>query len=84
MLRLEMGGWGIGSSLAGAFGPSSQFQLFGWSGNAADRPEPMQDIDLTGLIPEALFLDGDELFILSDDGDVCPEDKAFRASRFRP
>lgn len=94
-IELDLGGLGIRSIefwparnayaiLAGAFGPSSQFQVFGWSGNAADRPVPMPDIDLTGLIPEALFLDGDELFILSDDGDVCPEDNAFRAARFRP
>lgn len=94
-IELDLGGLGIRSIefwparnayaiLAGAFGPSSQFQIFGWSGSAADRPVPLPDIDLTGLIPEALFLDGDELFILSDDGDVCPEDNAFRAARFRP
>jgi len=94
-IELDLGGLGIRSMefwparnayaiLAGSFGASSQFQIFGWSGNAGDKPVPMQDIDLTGLIPEALFLDGDELFILSDDGDVCPEDKAFRAARYRP
>lgn len=94
-IELDLGSLGIRSIefwparnayaiLAGAFGPSSQFQIFDWSGRAGDRPVPMQGIDLTGLIPEALFLDGDELFILSDDGDVCPEDKAFRAARFRP
>ena len=94
-IELDLGGLGIRSLefwparnayaiLAGAFGASNQFQIFGWSGSAADRPVPLPDIDLTGLIPEALFLDGDDLFILSDDGDVCPEDKAFRAARFRP
>jgi hypothetical protein len=94
-IELDLGGLGIRSIefwparnayaiLAGAFGASSQFQIFGWPGRAGDRPVPMQGIDLTGLIPEALFLDGNELFILSDDGDVCPQDKAFRAARFRP
>ena len=94
-VELDLGGLGIRSIelwparnayaiLAGAFGPSSQFQIFGWSGNAGDKPVPMQGVDLTGLIPEALFVDGDELFILSDDGDVCPEDKAFRAACFQP
>lgn len=70
--------------LAGSSGASSQFQIFRWSGKAGDKPVPMDDVDLAGLIPEALFFDGDELHILSDDGDVCPEDQAFRAARFRP
>jgi hypothetical protein len=93
-VELDLGGLGIRSMefwqarsayviLAGPSGAAGPFRIFSWSGTAGDKPLLMKE-DLTGLIPEALFIDGDELFILSDDGDVCPEPNAFRAGRFRP
>lgn len=89
---LDLGGLGIRSLeywpddktyaiLAGPSGASGQFRIFRWPGKAGDKPTPMDDVDLTGLIPEALFFNGDELFVLSDDGDFCPEDEACRAFR---
>lgn len=94
-IELDLGGLGIRSLefwparnayviIAGPFGSSGPFQAFHWSGRSGENPVPMKNIDLAGLIPEAVFVDGDDLIILSDDGDACPADKAFRAARFRP
>lgn len=96
-IDLDLGGLGIRSLeywpdrktyavIAGPSGAVGPFRFFHWSGKAGDKPAPMDDVDLTGLIPEALFFDGGELFILSDDGDFCPQDEAchaFRTARFK-
>lgn len=70
--------------LAGPSGSYSTFQIFRWSGNPGEKPVLMEEFDFSGLTPEALFFDGDELVVLSDDGDGCSEDQpVFRAARFR-
>lgn len=96
-IELDLGGLGIRSLefwptrdayviIAGPSGASGPFQAFFWPRAVGALPKRME-IDLTGLVPEALFIDPDapnEWFILSDDGDFCPkaaESKAFRAAR---
>jgi hypothetical protein len=93
-IELDLGGRGIRSLerlpagdsyviTAGLSGSGTDFQAFRWSGKANGAPEPLAGADLTGLVPEAVFVDGiaTGLVVLSDDGDTCPADPAFRGRR---
>lgn len=95
-IELDLGGLGIRSLeqwpaakgyviIAGSFEDGGRFQAFRWSGQASDRPQPIANAGLALLVPEAAFFeppDSSELFILSDDGDACPEpQEAFRSRR---
>lgn len=95
-IELDLGGLGIRSLehwpatkayviIAGSFEDGGGFRAYRWSGKASDKPTPIAGADLSPLVPEAVFFDPavpTELFILSDDGDTCPEPKkAFRSRR---
>lgn len=78
-IQLDLGGRGIrsleqvGASTLVVAGPSADtgtFQLFNWSGRAADKPRSLS-VPLGDLRPEALFAwpDG-KLTLLSDDGGI--------------
>ncbi len=96
-ILLDLGGLGIRSLefwpaakayviSGGGVADGGTFQLFRWSGKPKDKPKPIAGIDLGTLIPEAIFFDPavpDELIVLSDDGDLCPDSPAFRSRRFR-
>ena len=59
--------------LAGSFDDRSNPAIYQWTGNAADKPQRLPGIDLSGLNPEALIIYpelNDRFQILSDDGDV--------------
>jgi hypothetical protein len=65
----------VGSSYLIVAGPpadSGSFALYRWSGQGADAPTPVADIDLKELRPEALFaiLGSGRVQLLSDDGGV--------------
>jgi len=94
--ELDLGGLGIRSLehwpaakeyviIAGSFEDGGRFQAFRWSGQANGSPRPIENAGLSLLVPEAVFFDPavpSELFILSDDGDACPEpDEMFRSRR---
>jgi len=93
-IELDLGSQGIRSLehgpgnayvvVAGSFEDGGTFQLFHWSGKASDKPAPVAGVDLSPLVPEAVFFDPaepGELFVLSDDGDFCPQPEAFRSRR---
>ena len=95
-IELDLGGLGIRSMehwpaanayliIAGSFEDGGRFQAYRWSGQASDSPKPIEKAGLSLLVPEAVFFDPAapaELFILSDDGDGCPEpEEAFRSRR---
>ena len=95
-IEIDLGGLGIRSLehwpaakayviVAGPFTDGGSFKAYLWSGRASDKPAPIAGADLSPLIPEAVFFDPvapAEMFILSDDGDACPEPKeAFRSRR---
>ncbi len=70
--------------LAGSSQDGGAFKAYRWSGKAKDKPKPIQTADLGNLVPEAAFFDPaapNELMILSDDGDFCPDPPAFRSRR---
>jgi len=57
--------------VAGSYDTKSEFQLYQWSGNAADAPKLIKGVDFQGLNPEALIIYPEEktrIQILSDDG----------------
>jgi hypothetical protein len=57
--------------IAGAYDASNSFQLYQWSGDAADVPVRVNGIDFRGLNPEELLIypeEKDHIQILSDDG----------------
>ncbi len=76
--------------VAGPFANNGSFAIYRWTGQAADKPKPL-NADLGTLRPEALFAGPgiDQITILSDDGDervgrkkcknVAPDSKSFRA-----
>lgn len=95
-IELGLGGLGIRSLehwpaakeyviIAGSFEDGGRFQAFRWSGQANDSPRPIESAGLSLLVAEAVFFDPaapSELFILSDDGDACPEPvEMFRSRR---
>jgi hypothetical protein len=97
-IELDLGGLGIRSMehwpaanayliIAGSFEDGGRFQAYRWSGQASDNPQPIANAGLSLLVPEAVFFDPaapDELFMLSDDGDACPDpQKAFRSRRVK-
>ncbi|MGF1507441.1 MAG: lamin tail domain-containing protein, partial [Anaerolineae bacterium] len=60
--------------VAGSADDAGAFQIYSWSGNAADAPLP-RDVDLTNLNPEALvevpaFAIGEAFQLVSDNGDT--------------
>jgi hypothetical protein len=77
-IELDLGGLGIRSLewvgsdyyiVAGAFGEGKEFAIYKWSGSATAMPKRMTKPDLTGLNPEALFLNQEKMLqLLSDDG----------------
>jgi hypothetical protein len=72
--------------IAGTPEDAGRFQAFRWSGIPCDKPQPIADVDLSGLVPEAVFFESDttsELIVLSDDGATCSEDKESKAFRSR-
>ena len=84
-LELDLGQRGIRSIeqfgngyliVAGPTANVGSFALFRWSGNAGDAANPLADIDLKGLRPEALFPvgAGKEVQLLSDDGGIAVND----------
>jgi uncharacterized protein DUF3616 len=97
-IQLDLGGLGIRSLehwpaadsyliIAGSFEDGCRFQAFRWSGMANEKPQPIANAGLSLLVPEAVFFDPalpPELFILSDDGDACPEpEEMFRSRRVK-
>ena len=95
-LKLDLGGLGIRSLeyspardayvvMAGpAGGGAGAFRAFQWSGPPAGDPVPLAAVDLSGLVPEAFFFvdeAGNEIQVLSDDGDTCASPRAFRSRR---
>lgn len=98
-ITLDLGGLGVRSLsywrgrylvLAGDVAHASASRLFTWAGPGAP-PEPVADLDLRALNPEAFFTPEarDEIMLLSDDGErlvdgeACkrledPEEKSFR------
>ena len=77
-VTLDLGGNGIRSIewiddhyviVAGAYGNGGNYGLYGWSGNATEKPTPIA-ADLSDLSPEAVFQrpGSEALQILSDDG----------------
>jgi hypothetical protein len=57
-----------------------RFQAYRWSGKTGGKPEPMPNVDFSGLTPEAIFFttSPNKMIVLSDDGAVCPKPKGFR------
>ena len=57
----------------GSSGEGSDFALYGWSGQASEKPKRWVDAPLATLGPEAMFqIPGTQsIHLLSDDGDVC-------------
>ncbi|HEV7667644.1 MAG TPA: DUF3616 domain-containing protein [Thermoanaerobaculia bacterium] len=96
-IQIDLGGLGIRSLeywpeskgyviIAGTSADGGTFQAFGWTGKASGKPKPIANADLGTLVPEAVFFDPaapKELFILSDDGDFCPDPPAFRSRRVK-
>jgi hypothetical protein len=77
---LDLGGLGIRSLswwrgryliISGGTAGEATSRLFTWRGGD-DAPVPVNDVDLTGLNPEAFFTpeQADEILLLSDDGSV--------------
>ncbi len=98
-IELDLGGLGIRSMehwpadnngyliIAGSFEDGGRFQAYRWPGPAGGNPQPIANAGLSLLVPEAVFFDPSApagLFILSDDGDACPEPgEAFRGRRVK-
>lgn len=94
-IRLKLKGLGIRSLeywpaakayviIAGSSEDGGTFQAYQWSGKAGGKPKSIKNADLGTLVPEAVFFDPaapTELFVLSDDGDFCPNPPAFRSRR---
>jgi len=62
------------------------FRLYWWSGRDGDPPKPVgAGINLDGIKPEALISFGDatRFLVLSDDDDICSDEKAPEKRRFR-
>jgi hypothetical protein len=62
------------------------FRLYWWSGRDGDPPKPVGvGINLDGIKPEALISFGDatRFLVLSDDDDICSDEKAPEKRRFR-
>lgn len=59
--------------LAGPHGPApgapDDFRLYTWSGSTTAEPAPLAVSIPASFTPEAMFVDGDTLTLLSDDGD---------------
>ncbi len=54
--------------VAGPDGEVGPFRLYRWSGKRNEDPKPIHGIDFDLLTPEALFVDDEEVEVLSDDG----------------
>ncbi len=76
-ILLDLGGLGIRSMerkgdkyyiIAGRFDGNPDFKLFRWSGEPHQAPELVPGITFPDLNPEALFFEGTDGYILSDDG----------------
>lgn len=91
-LLLDLGGLGIRSlervngtvlivagAAEGAMGKPAPSALYRWSGQVDQAPVRLRSLAAVGgapFNPEALFLDGDSLVVLSDDGHLEREGKA--------
>ncbi len=71
--------------LGGSFEDGGTFRAFRWDGpGSAPPPQLIENANLDLLVPEAVFFDlaaPNQLVILSDDGDACPNPPAFRSRR---
>ncbi|MEJ8849117.1 DUF3616 domain-containing protein [Variovorax rhizosphaerae] len=82
--------------VAGPTADAGSFALFRWSGQPADGPVPLKNVDLGTLRPEALFTvpGSGEMQLLSDDGGLTTggveckarpaAERTFRSLRFSP
>ncbi len=82
--------------VAGPTADAGTFALFRWSGQAADAPVQLKQVDLGTLRPEALFAipGSSEMQLLSDDGGLTTggveckarpaAERTFRSLRFKP
>jgi hypothetical protein len=77
----------LGSYLivAGPVGGAAPFALYRWNGDVGAAPVEVPGFgaalaDLADFTPEAMIPshDGTQIFVLSDDGDVCPSPPSFR------
>lgn len=73
--------------IAGPVGGNEPFALYRWSGLEGEDPVMLEAAtgvlaDLEHFTPEAMIVapEGDKVFILSDDGDICSSAQSFRGA----